>query len=846
MHRASFRRVRETRREFLVGGQQVAPPVARLRIASEPLIQKYRPISFTTYSRRNDTNRWTVFPAARTAEPLVEAATSLKRSLNHHPGFSRLREAYLDFRRAFLDAGVGARRILEPQRVQKWRWPSGGSEDPTVTPGVLHDVINALINNFPGRRYSPGIEDVRLASEILIDISSLYGMQSLPSLHSQVISRMSRLDPDEALRWIAKLGELRPAVYEVTSEDYAAVIRGLTARRDEVGMRGLLNDMRNHQRLRPNATVWHPYILFLATASPDNNHNFGRLEAALTEMIETDGVEPTVPLLSDIVWQYSRAQDYEGALKHVDRLRERIEPESPIITRSELCYAVAALTNHAGMRGGYDNAVKEALLLKDDGFPHNSTTMRTLMAAEGSPLFDAGSLVALANTLDVIIAPEIWAIAIRRAVQNENGLDRAIALHEESKLHRCIPTSGMVDPLIHALCKRSQPPKVEDVEQALEIYYDLRDAHKVPEHKSSGMLAKRHTPPDNAIFINLLQAISRSCQASQTTSDLIIHLLVDMRHFNVKLDPSFVQTVFAELLVVSDSHETAFKIWTYLREIDESVLNATGYATVLEQFAQLSFEDDPLPSVPHYLDIVQSMREGGVPITPFVYNIIFTRYAALARLTLEAAENKDPDSPEVQDGIALRLRMLEAVKKLHLTLKIDASFTPTVATMNAVMNAYNYLGAFREAYGVWDELAYGMPEFDHASVSIALDVCGYAGDAASADRVWRRARGVYTKARAGQQPFTPNANNWAALIECRTRLGKYESAVSAFREMLHAEDRNMIPFPDLKCAEVMVRCARSKGDEDRILSLLQKNALDLYCSLAPPLIPVKYQGNLPN
>lgn len=832
MRRTSLRGVGETTREFLVRCQQVARPIAHCRAANEPLIQKSRSIPFTTHARRNYANRWTIFPAARTAEPLVYAATGLKRSLDHNQG-THLQEAYLDFRRAFLDAGAGACRILEPQQVQGWRWPAGGFEDPTITPGVLHDVIHALTGNIPAGRRVPRVGDARLASEVLLDMSLLYGMQGQPSLYSLVIATLSRLDPAGALDWIAKLDESVPTAYQVTSEDYTIVMRGFAARRDENSMRNLLNDIRNHRKLRPNATVWHPYILFLATASSNNKQNLNRLEAALTEMSETDGVESTVPLLSDIVWQYSRAQDYDGALKHVDTLRERIEPSSPVHTRSELCYAVAALTNHAGMRGGYDSAVKEALLLKDAGFPHNSTTMRTLMAAKDSPVFDAESLVALANRLDVIVAPEVWAIAIRRSIHLQDGLQRAIALYEESKLHGSIPTSGMVDPLIHALCTRSRPPIAEDVDRALDIYYDLRDAHKVPKHEMKGMLAKRHTPPDSAIFINLLQGISRSHQASQETSDRIIHLLIDMRHFKVKLDASFVQTVFAELLVVSNSHEAAFKVWAYLREVDETVLNATGYATVLERFAHLSFEDDPLPSVPHYLDIVQSMRESSVPITPFVYNIIFTRYATLARSTLEAAENKDPDSPEVLEGIALRLRMLEAVKKLHLTLKVDASFTPTVATMNAAMNAYNYLGAFQEAYSVWDELAYGMPEFDHASVSIALDVCGYAGDAASADRVWRRARGVYTKARAGQPPFTPNTNNWAALIECRTRLGKYESAVSAFWEMLHAQDRNMIPFPDLKCAEVMIKCARGKGDEDRILILLEKNAPDLYRLLAP-------------
>lgn len=695
--------------------------------------------------------------------------------------------------------------------------------DSTITPGVLQDAIEILSGTRLPSQASPELDDVQLASELVLDMSRLFGMQSVPQCRSTVISGMSRVNPTMTLDWLSELEDSPPTeVAAVSLEDYVTVIQGFVRTQDEEGVKLVMNRARNHSALQPSAVLWQPYIKFLATATPDNGENFARLESALREM-EAEGIPPTAPIISDVLLQCISAANPSGAERYCNALRELIEPESLTLTHSELCYAVAALVKYAGMCGGYPAAVEEAIALRQEGFQHNSHTMRALLDMDACSVFDAETLMTLADSLDIVPTPAVWAIVIKRALDGPDGLNAALATYNESKLRDVRPNSALVDPLIHALCSRTSSPSQDDVDRALDIYYDLRDA------QSRHDRTERDPPPDRHIFMALLQGVSRSRTPSQTTSDLIIQLLIDMRYFQIKLHPSFIQNVFTSLLAISHSHDTAFKIWTYLREIDESVLTTTGYGAVLKQFAELSFDDDPLPSLNNYLEITQAMRKSGVTMTPYMYNVIFTRYARIAQSSSAAAAAVvDPDSPEHQKGIELRERILTAVKRLHLTLKIDAAVTPETATLNALMNAYNHLGEYQDAYDVWTELAYGKAHFDHTSVSIALDVCGFAGDAASADGVWRRVRGTQARPRHGRPPFVPSVNNWTSLIECRTRVNKYPAALAAFKEMLAAQDRSAIPLPDLKCAEVMLKCAKKNGDGDFVLKLIRTKLPDLF------------------
>ncbi|KAF9513676.1 hypothetical protein BS47DRAFT_1295867 [Hydnum rufescens UP504] len=402
----------------------------------------------------------------------------------------------------------------------------------------------------------------------------------------------------------------------------------------------------------------------------------------------------------------------------------------------------------------------------------------------------------------------------------------------------------MVDPLILGLCRRHAPPTPEDVNEALEIYYDLRDArgkNQVPEESEENPIRYKSLPrhprpphnsaPDQWIYRTLLTAISRTRTISRGTSDIMIQLLIDMRDFGVKLNSEFVQSVFARLLLATDSHGAAFDMYSYLREMASSILDQPAYVSILEQLANLSFDDDPLPSQAHYLDIMRDMRDSGTPMTPFVYTILFSRYASLAT----SIPHPTPDTPldEVEKGHDLHQRLFQATKRLHLTLKLDASVTPNVFTMNAIMNAYNRLGAFRDAWGIWEQLAHGTPAYDNVSISIVMDLCGYSRNPRAADRIWA---GIMQRAQQppkGDRPVVvPTRNNWVSRIECYARLGDFQTALDIFTDMIYGGGEVWIPKPNQAAADTLLKFSWSYGRSAEVEELIKSELPDLY-----PLLP---------
>lgn len=383
---------------------------------------------------------WNVLPSSKKQEPLIEAALHFKRALTDIFDPARIRSAYSDFRELYLEGGERARRILEtPAPVRGWRWVRTMEQerDSTITPGVLQDAVDILSGTHLPTHASPDVEDVQLAAQIVLDMPQLFGMQCGPQSRSTVLSGMSRVDPYLALDWLAELEGSQLSDSAVSLDDYVTVMQGFVQSQDEKGMHLVLDRVRNHWTLRPSAVLWQPYIKYLATASTDNETNAARLEASLRDM-EAGGVSPTAPIVSDMLLQCIVSGNLAGAEKHCDALRELLEPESLTLTHSELCYAVAALVRYAGMCGGYPAAVEEAVALRKEGFRHNSHTMRVLLNMEGRPDFDAATLIALADSLDVEPTPAIWGIIIKRALELPDGLNIAFAIYTESKLRGVI------------------------------------------------------------------------------------------------------------------------------------------------------------------------------------------------------------------------------------------------------------------------------------------------------------------------------------------------------------------------------------------------------------------------
>ena len=731
---------------------------------------------------------------------------------------------------------------------------------PGLSPDLLYNTTRVLIRNpfskatFKPHLYNPS-RRVLLSQKIYKDMKAIFGLTPLEQ-HTILIFRAYTIEnPQAALKWLSEEGGITPH-----TSHFETTMRGFAYKHDMKGMKELIWNIKNTggcitsdlyaplvlSSFPPNSDLGNPSV---PDISPDLSH-----ARAILDEIEKEGIQLSAKLISDLIFQYRTFGSIEDVQSLADHLKiilsrqaQKLWPNEEKDATAALLAAAAMSAKTAGNESPYSSALREAKTLLSQGFHLGSRSLVVLLETEDAPMMEAEDIVTLATSLAIgheLSNVVVWGVAIRRAIKRDaaglgdgSGLDRALRMYDEAVKRRVLPNSALVDPLVHALCSRKSPPDSADVNDALQLYYDLRDA------EGKGPFAKSHTGrrygPDQSIYMILLGAISRTPPTSNSSgtsaSDIIIQLLIDMRDSGLSepLPPTFIRDIFTRLLLLSPSHDASFKLYTYLREINPSLLDRTGYEQILLQFTKLSFEDDPLPDQAHYMNIVKDMRHAGIPMTSFVYNSLFSRYAALAKTSAEVAFGSSTSAEDVtaeqERAMKLRKRLLQATRKLHRTLKLDAGVNPEIVTFNTLMNAYNYLGAFGDAFEVWEQLTLGFPvSYDNISISILLDICGYARNPDAADHVW----GLITSKTMSSHRVRPNANNWLARMECFARIGDFSRVMEIFKEM-HAKSKEepSVPSPNEATIELLTKFGRTFGREGDVTALLESEMPNMYSSI---------------
>ncbi|KAG9314055.1 hypothetical protein JVU11DRAFT_4834 [Chiua virens] len=230
-----------------------------------------------------------------------------------------------------------------------------------------------------------------------------------------------------------------------------------------------------------------------------------------------------------------------------------------------------------------------------------------------------------------------------------------------------------------------------------------------------------------------------------------------------------------------------------------------GSSTVL---SRLSFDHGPaVPSIWHYFEIVKDMRRSGVEITPYVYASLLRRLAKLA----EDASDEDTR------------RLAVAVRRVHDHLTLDPSITPDTLLWNQLMDAYQRVGLFVEAYRIWEVLLISET-YDHASVSIILDACGYANAWPLAEQVIKKLSG---------RSFSLNQGNWNAYVECMCRVGMLNDAVKMVCLEMGKNQKDV--KPNLVTAQVLLTFATKTNQQDEVAMRLRRYLPTLWESLPPDL-----------
>ncbi|KAL4070627.1 hypothetical protein J3A83DRAFT_4094748 [Scleroderma citrinum] len=487
------------------------------------------------------------------------------------------------------------------------------------------------------------------------------------------------------------------------------------------------------------------------------------------------------------------------------RFRNRAIKESPRLLEWEEDLALEV------ERHGLVSAIDLCKVLQKSGYNIHHRTLSILLRRS----HHISDLEFAKTSLDLQASPSHWSIIITNAIR---AGDLATALSSYAHFRSTgLPLSApLLQPLISALCASAfRDNDDKPIDHALELYDELARAFPSSSPNAAlhrddpGFMRERSTGPDAYMYGTLLRAMGTSVDV-QKYSGVAVSLLAEMEARAIPLQsPIILSSLIVIAMRCSSGVDEALEAYRRLaRRHNAPRITARCYQWILNTLSQLNFgEDGSPPSIWHYFEIVKDMRLSGQAVTPAIYAQLLKRLAQLA-----------PDAPE-----DMKHSLAACVRRVHDHLTLDPTITPDTLLWNQLMDSYQRVGLFAEAYRVW-EILLVSENFDHASVSIILDACGFAN-------AWPLAQRVYS--RLTERSFLLNQGNWDAYVECMCRVGKLNNAVKLVCLEMGKDQKDVAPHKDT--IRLLLTFATRSNQQDEVLSRIQRYLPDLWEELPAEL-----------
>lgn len=246
----------------------------------------------------------------------------------------------------------------------------------------------------------------------------------------------------------------------------------------------------------------------------------------------------------------------------------------------------------------------------------------------------------------------------------------------------------------------------------------------------------------------------------------------DLRERRITVAEADKMRLIKRLMESTVDHRDAFRMYSWVRGLNPKAFTYDQYLEIINHFADLSLPKSPRVPPDLLAEFMTDIKKAGRRMDAKMYTTIisrFTRFLRQRRRQLTETELVEM-APSADDQSVSQT--LHLVRKLHGTIRLDSFLDVDVPLLNAIMDAYNQLGAWPECFTVWQELVdqhawEPTRETYQPSLSIILDACGYSGQLERGRRIWAWAT-------RGAVPV--NRNNLAAWIECLCRTGRVVEA----------------------------------------------------------------------
>nr|AFB35529.1 pentatricopeptide repeat containing protein [Volvariella volvacea] len=687
--------------------------------------------------------------------------------------------------------------------VKLLRASSPGSQPPVARPQVVE-----LLETLAASARPP---DLQRIDQILDELTPVFGIEPSIDIYSAIITQLvKRAGPQTVLRWLQSM-PTRPGHFSPTLEHYHLFLEAILRSPSPSFkfMRNLVLTMRNAGCKPTNETFiilirarWIlaaqeekvPHLIVFNTLLDDMKREGLRFNAEIAQLLYEGYANQGMIAYADQIEATYRAQFPDD---HTP-VHEKVDTWSLRISRIAQSHGIKA-------------AISQFRSLSKQGCQLTPPIVKAIIRHSRN----LNDLNVLRTELGIEPTVAHYSILISNSTRTGH-VQEAIKIYEDARAAGIQPDAGLVAPLIKALCRAAaKPPTDAALDQALSFYHHLVESTPIEPSTDKTSYNEHSVGPDANIYQNLLRGLASS---PNNTKYLPVarSLLNDMEARGISPTDSITASSIVVLLMkqASDRGE-ALSIYRKL----SSALDEKGYAIVLNAFCKLSFGDHThaqIPSLTEYFGIVKDMRRRNLPITAEVYTIILHQIASIA------TQLKFDDDEET---IRFRDHLITTTRRTHDLLTLDASISPDAHLFNQLMDTYQRLGCFGDSYRVWD-MMYLSGRFDHISVSIILDACGYA-------KAWQLAKQICTK--LFNDGFRFSLHNWNTWLECLCRVGRLNDAVrTACIDMIKAGQSDGIR-PNVESARILLKFARKANQEDEVLSRLKDYLPELWASLPEDL-----------
>ena len=352
-------------------------------------------------------------------------------------------------------------------------------------------------------------------------------------------------------------------------------------------------------------------------------------------------------------------------------------------------------------------------------------------------------------------SPGIWATLVRYHKSTGRSIDELWSLYTSIK-DRQIPMSyHLAHAFIISFCQAT-PSRTD---HALDVYHDLVMAEiPVIGYKRRTMLSD--------IYLLLLISCCESPQPSKYYST-ITSLISDMQSRGITLASDKITYLITILMKLAPDHRSAYRIYSQISKFFLSDIDSDAFEVLITTFLKLSYPGSPFIPPDLFLEMVKDMYRAGYRPGSKIYTSLLKQYGSQVPVINDSLSYQEAESRQ-----NTRNQIFNAISGLHTRIKLDPQVEMDFPLLNALLDAYNRVGAFSSVLDVWEELLGRLSRYPDApferSITVILDACGYYGNLHRARKIWAWGR------RHGR---CNDSKVWETYLECLCRCGQMEEAV---------------------------------------------------------------------